>query len=102
MNHILRLKSTSPDVVSYRMYYKLSSDSNPVSTEDSFVEFLVNADGKYNLFDYPEIDGVLDGEYKVAFTSVDDANLEGPLGEEQVVLFDFVPPNPPTAVFSDV
>lgn len=100
MNHILQLQSTSPDVVTFRMYYKPESTTGSVSTTDPYIELPVNADLKYDLRTVPEMQS-FDGVFKVAFTSVDDGNLEGPMGDQMTVSFDFVAPNPPTAVFSD-
>lgn len=100
MNHILQLTSTSPDVVSFRMYYKLDTATEPLDTTAPYIELPKNDTLKYDLRDIPEMQS-FDGTYKVAFTSIDDGNLEGPLGQMHVVSFDFVAPNPPTAVFSD-
>ncbi len=100
MNHILQLASTSPDVVKFKMYYKLDSATEPLDQNSPFIELPVTDTLRYDLRDIPAMQS-FDGIYKVAFSAVDDGNLEGPLGQPHVVTFDFVAPNPPTAVFSD-
>lgn len=99
MNQILRLAYTSPDTVSFRMYYE--NEGIAVTKESAFIELPKTDTLEYDLREVQTMQG-FDGVYEVSFTSIDDGGLEGPLGQNMTIPFDFVVPEPPTAEFSDV
>lgn len=87
--------SSSPDVLSYRMYYETVSSDVAVSYDSPFVE--LPGEGPWNLETFQELQA-LDDNFNIMFTAIDDGGNESDLGQiHENVPLDFTAPEAPGA-----